>query len=100
MLKRVIDSLQDDSFCKDEPSIFDPIVQTLLEQGDTYLHLADFRSFIEASARIDELYLKPEEWAKKALINVARIGKFSSDRTIREYANQIWEIEPTSVKLH
>ncbi|MEF3694201.1 MAG: glycogen/starch/alpha-glucan phosphorylase [Candidatus Cloacimonadota bacterium] len=100
VLKRVIDSLQDDSFCKDEPSIFEPIVQALLEQGDTYLHLADFRSFIEASARIDELYLQPREWAKKALLNVARIGKFSSDRTIREYAREIWKIEPAPLKLH
>ncbi len=81
-LKRVIDSLQDNTFCADEPGIFDPIVKSLLEQGDRYLNLADFRSFVEASAKVDELYQNPREWAKKAIINIARIGKFSSDRTI------------------
>jgi starch phosphorylase len=99
-LKRVIDSLQDNTFCTDEPGIFDPIVKSLLEQGDRYLNLADFRSFVEASARVDELYLKPRDWAKQAIINIARIGKFSSDRTIREYADEIWQIRPVHLDLH
>lgn len=99
-LKRVIDSLQDNTFCTDEPGIFDPIVKSLLEQGDRYLNLADFRSFVEASARVDELYQNPREWAKKAIINIARIGKFSSDRTIREYADEIWQIRPVHLDLH
>ncbi len=65
-----------------------------MEEGDTYLHLADFRSFVDTSARVDELYRQRDEWVKKAILNVARMGKFSSDRAIKEYAKDIWKIEP------
>lgn len=99
-LKRVVDSLQNDSFCPDEPGIFDPIVKSLLEQGDRYMILADFRSFVDASNRVDSLYRNKDEWAKKAIINIARCGWFSSDRTIKEYADEIWKIKPMMLDLH
>ncbi len=99
-LKRVVDSLQDDTWCPDEPGIFEPIVKTLLEQGDRYMIMADFRSFVETSQRVDELYQDRDEWAKKAIINIARCGKFSSDRTIKEYADDIWHIHPVHLDLH
>lgn len=99
-LKRVIDSLVDGSFDKDEPGIFEPIRKTLLEGGDVYCHLADFRSFVEAAEAADQLYRQREEWTKKAIINIARIGKFSSDRAIAEYATKIWQIEPLKLDFH
>ena len=94
MLKRVVDSLLDDSWCTDESGIFTPIWKSLMEDGDIYFHLADFRAFVEASEKVDQLYKNKEEWVKKAIINIARIGRFSSDRAITEYANDIWNITP------
>ncbi|HOA29632.1 MAG TPA: glycogen/starch/alpha-glucan phosphorylase, partial [Candidatus Cloacimonadota bacterium] len=94
LLKRVVDSLLDDSWCTDESGIFSPIWKALMEDGDTYMHMADFRAFVEASDAVDKLYLNKEEWVKKAIINIARIGKFSSDRAIMEYAEDIWKVKP------
>ncbi|HQQ67806.1 MAG TPA: glycogen/starch/alpha-glucan phosphorylase, partial [Candidatus Cloacimonadota bacterium] len=94
LLKRVVDSLLDDSWCTDESGIFSPIWKALMEDGDTYMHMADFRAFVEASEAVDMLYLNKEEWVKKAIINIARIGKFSSDRAIKEYAEDIWKVKP------
>ena len=99
-IKRVLDSLQDNTWCPDEPGIFEPLVKSLLEQGDRYMILADFRSFVETSLAVDELYKQPDEWAKKAILNIARCGKFSSDRTIKEYADDIWHIHPVHLDLH
>ncbi|MDZ4183227.1 MAG: glycogen/starch/alpha-glucan phosphorylase [Candidatus Cloacimonadaceae bacterium] len=100
LLKRVIDSIADDTFCPREPGIFAPIVKSLLEDGDPYLMLADFHSYLEASRKVDELYQNRDEWIKMAIINIARIGKFSSDRAIREYADDIWKIKPILLDLH
>ncbi|MDP2172159.1 MAG: glycogen/starch/alpha-glucan phosphorylase [Candidatus Cloacimonadaceae bacterium] len=99
-LKRVIDSIADDTFCAREPGIFLPIVKSLLEGGDPYLMLTDFQSYLKASKHVDELYQNRDEWIKKAIINIARIGKFSSDRAIREYAEDIWKIKPLLLDLH
>lgn len=93
-LKRVVDSLIDGSFDDGEKDVFLPIWKALIEEGDTYLHLADFRAFVDASARADELYKNRDAWVKTAIINIARMGKFSSDRAINEYARDIWHIEP------
>ncbi len=94
MLKRVVDSFAGCSWCTDESGIFTPIWKSLMEDGDIYFHLADFRAFVEASEKVDQLYKNKEEWVKKAIINIARIGRFSSDRAITEYANDIWNITP------
>jgi len=93
-LKRVVDSLVNGSFENGERDEFRPIWKALLEEGDTYLHLADFRSFVETSFQADELYQDRQAWVRKAILNIARIGKFSSDRAIKEYAREIWNIEP------
>lgn len=98
-LKRVVDSLLDDSWCPDEPGIFAPIFNSLLSDGDPYLNLADFRAFVEASAKVDLLYKNRDEWVKKAIMNIARIGKFSSDRAIQEYAEDIWNIQALVLDL-
>ncbi len=86
-----------EAFGRNEPSIFAPLHETLLAHGDYYMHLADPSSYLEADARLCELYADPEGWAHKAILNVASSGKFSSDRTIAEYAADIRRVEPRPV---
>jgi starch phosphorylase len=64
----------------------------LLDEGDHYLHLADFNSYLAAQASVSQSFIDPATWSKRAILNVARMSKFSSDRTIREYAQEIWDI--------
>jgi starch phosphorylase len=71
--------------------VFTPLRDTLLTQGDRYMHLADLRAYLEADQRLLSLHADPDEWAGKAILNVAASGRFSSDRTIREYATEIWD---------
>lgn len=92
-LKRVIDVLSSDLFCREEPHLFQWIYAALVEQGDEYFHLADLPSYIDAQERVGAAFANRLGWATKAILNVARIGKFSSDRTIREYAGDIWRLE-------
>jgi starch phosphorylase len=81
-------------FNPNEPAIFAPIRAGLLDQGDPFGNLADLRSYVDAQDRVDALYRQPDAWARKAILNVARSGKFSSDRAIAEYARRIWAVEP------
>jgi starch phosphorylase len=74
--------------------VFRPILDVLLRKGDHYLHLADLKSYGEAHTRLGELYREPEKWSRKAVLNIAASRTFSSDRTISEYARDIWHIEP------
>jgi glycogen phosphorylase len=69
----------------------------LLTHGDHYMHLADLKSYLEADRRVNALYADPDGWARKAILNVAGSGKFSSDRTIAEYASGVWNAEPCPV---
>jgi len=73
------------------------VTRSLLEGGDYYMLLADLRDYIETQERVDAAYKDPGGWDRKAIINVARAGKFSSDRTIQEYASQIWHLQPCAV---
>lgn len=93
-VKRILDSLTSDIFCPGEPGIFEPIRRALLDEGDRYLHLADFGSYLAAQEAVSNTFLDPADWSSKAILNVARMSKFSSDRTIREYARDIWKIQP------
>ncbi|MBF0203941.1 MAG: glycogen/starch/alpha-glucan phosphorylase, partial [Desulfamplus sp.] len=93
-LKRVVDSLDSDLFCSSEPGIFKPLHHALVDQGDYYCHMADFKSYAETQKRLASDYVDKNKWAQKSLLNIARTGKFSSDRTIREYASDIWNIYP------
>ena len=70
--------------------MFEPLRDALFKHGDHYMHLADLRSYLEADARLVALYADPQAWSGKSILNVAASGKFSSDRTIAEYAEQIW----------
>lgn len=91
-VKRVLECLRSDRLCLDEPGLFRWIHDWLVG-GDEFFHLADFPSYIKAQQVAADQYLQPELWARKAILNVARSGKFSSDRTIREYARDIWGIQ-------
>lgn len=94
-LKRVLDFLASDKLCgHGESALFQPIVDSLLNNGDYYYHLADFETYAETQEQVASLYQQQENWATKAILNVARMGKFSSDRTIQEYASEIWNAKP------
>jgi starch phosphorylase len=96
--RAALDLIFTDHFSREEPGIFMPIRQTLLEQGDYFMHLADLTSYADAQRKLGELYADAEAWTRKAIINVACSGKFSSDRTIAEYAAQIWNAVPCPVE--
>ncbi|MCG6533253.1 MAG: glycogen/starch/alpha-glucan phosphorylase [Syntrophales bacterium LBB04] len=91
-IRRVLDALRDDRFSPREPCLFRWIGEKILNEGDFYYHLADFPQYLAAQKRVGEDYRNPNVWTQKAILNVARIGKFSSDRTILEYARDIWGI--------
>jgi glycogen phosphorylase len=91
-IRRVMDSFKSDLFCPGESDLFAWIYQSIMVGGDEYFHLADLPCYIEAQAKAGEEFRHPAVWSRKAILNVARIGKFSSDRTIREYARAIWDI--------
>jgi len=92
-----LDLIFSNYFSRDEPGVFDPIRDTLLTRGDYYRHLADLTSYADAQARVAALYTDSAAWAEKAILNVACSGRFSSDRTIAEYAEQIWQTKPCPV---
>ena len=93
-----LDLIFSDFFSRNEPGVFKPIRDTLLTNGDFYMHLADFRSYVEADARLLDLYAHPDDWAQKAILNIGSAGRFSSDRTIREYAADIWKVAACPVQ--
>jgi starch phosphorylase len=95
--RAALDLIFSDHFSRYEPGIFAPLRDTLLTNGDHYLHLADLQSYLGADQRLLALYADPAAWTRKAILNVAASGKFSSDRTIAEYASDIWNVEPCPV---
>ncbi len=96
-LRAVIDWLGSDYFTPGEPGAFGSLHHSLLAGGDPFLLLADYRSYCTAQASADQAYRDPAQWARRAILNTARLGKFSSDRTIREYANDIWHLPSVKV---
>jgi starch phosphorylase len=93
-LRSVLDAIAGGAFSPSEPGRHRGIVDSLLWGGDHYLLLADFASYVEAQGRVDALYRDEQAWARRAIANVAAMGSFSADRSIREYARRIWRIEP------
>jgi starch phosphorylase len=95
--RAALDLIFSDHFSRNERGVFNPLREALLTHGDYYMHLADLQSYLKADQRLRELYADPDAWARKAILNVAGSGKFSSDRTIGEYAADIWKAKPCSV---
>ncbi len=93
-LRQALDMIGGGYFSPEQPERFRPITEALTTGGDTYLLLADYASYIECQDRVAELYRDADEWSRKAILNVARMGRFSSDRTINEYASEIWDVKP------
>ncbi len=100
-IKKVMESLVDGTFSPDNREIFRDIYNSLLggDRSDEYFVLKDFASYVEAQERLERLYKNKDEWARMAVINTAKSGKFSSDRTIREYADEIWNLKPLHIEL-
>jgi starch phosphorylase len=96
-VREALDLIFSDHFSANEPGVFAPLRDTLLAHGDHYMHLADLASYLEADTKLTTLYADRAAWARKAILNVAGSGKFSSDRTIAEYASEIWHAKPCVV---
>ncbi|HWY73545.1 MAG TPA: glycogen/starch/alpha-glucan phosphorylase [Burkholderiaceae bacterium] len=97
-LRAVIDLIRDGHFSGGDRDLFAPIVDSLLH-GDPYRLLADYQSYLDCQARVSAAYGDPEQWTRMSILNVARTGKFSSDRSIREYCERIWRVQPVPIKL-
>lgn len=93
-LGQVLDMIGNGYFSPDQPDRFRPVIDSLTTDGDFYLLTADYPAYIATQERVDDLYLDQDEWTRKAILNVARMGKFSSDRTVAEYAEDIWNAVP------
>ncbi|MBS0341812.1 MAG: glycogen/starch/alpha-glucan phosphorylase [Proteobacteria bacterium] len=96
-LQRVLDSIRDGLFSPSEPERYQEIFDALVNWGDHYLLLADYESYVQTQERVDALYRDPEAWTRMAILNVAGMGRFSSDRTIAEYSHQIWHTKPVAL---
>ncbi len=96
-VRRVVDTIAAGHFSRGDKDIFRPIVSKLLSASDEYVHLADLAPYLETQQRVDEAWLDRGQWNRKSLLNIARMGKFSSDRTITEYARDIWKIKPAVI---
>ena len=98
-LKRILLQIQHGFFSKDEPDLFKPISDTLLHDGDNYLLLADYEAYVACQDRVAETYRDQDLWTRMSILNTANMGKFSTDRTIEEYAKDIWNIKPIQIKV-
>ncbi|HXK22190.1 MAG TPA: glycogen/starch/alpha-glucan family phosphorylase, partial [Myxococcota bacterium] len=96
--RAALDLIASDHFSRNEPGAFAPLVDALLTYGDHYMHLADLRAYLEADRKLLALHADPQEWARRAIRNVAASGRFSSDRAISEYASEIWHASPCPVR--
>ena len=97
-LKETLDELASGRFSRGDQALFKPLIDSLLSQ-DPYMLLADYQSYIECQDHIDQAYLDLDHWTRMSILNTARMGKFSSDRAIREYCNEIWHAKPVEVQL-
>ena len=96
-LREAIDLVIENAFCASEPGLFDPLMRSLTDHGDPYMLLADFDSYSSAQERVSRIWRDQDHWTRMSIANVAAMGRFSSDRTIREYASEIWGVKPVSV---
>jgi starch phosphorylase len=93
-IRRILDAFLGDRLSPREPGKFAWVFHKLVDNWDPYFHLADLEDYLHAHEQAIQLHHDVPGWTKKAILNVARMGKFSSDRTVREYAHDIWQIQP------
>jgi glycogen phosphorylase len=98
-LKKVMDLISLGFFSPEEPQLFRPIFDSLLNGGDRYMVMADFDSYYNCQKKLAEAYRNRDQWTKMSILNVANMGRFSSDRTIQQYSDDIWSVKPISIKL-
>ena len=96
-LRNVLDALADGTFSRGDASLFRPLVDSVLDH-DPWLLLADFRSYVECQAEVERAYLDPERWTRMSILNTARMGRFSSDRSIADYCRDIWHVDPVPIE--
>ena len=97
-LKAVLDLIGSGFFSPQQPDLFQPLVENLLNH-DPFLLLADYASYVACQEQVEQAYQKPEDWARKSILNVARIGYFSSDRAIRDYCEHIWNARAEAITV-
>jgi starch phosphorylase len=95
--RAALDLIASNYFSRYEPGVFAPLLDSLLAHGDYYRHLADLKSYLDADQRLGASYADPGAWARKVILNLAGSGTFSSDRTIAEYATEIWKVKPCPI---
>lgn len=98
-LKRILNSIRDGHFSADDPTRFKPIFDSLVNDNDPFFLLSDFHAYIDCQNAVAQLYSAPMAWHEKAILNCVRMGKFSSDRVISEYANEIWNVKPCPISI-
>jgi starch phosphorylase len=99
-LRRAIDQIRNGFFSPEDTGLFHGIFETLLGSGrDNFFLLADYESYVDCQKRVDETYRRADQWTKKSILNVAQMGKFSTDRTIKEYAEEIWDLRPVKIEV-
>ena len=98
-LQKVLESIRDNIFDPSQPDLFKDIYNDLTLHGDHYFYLADFEEYLKINEAVDKLYASPTKWAEKAILNVSRMGWFSSDRSIQDYCDDIWHLEPCPIEL-
>ncbi|MFA5343345.1 MAG: glycogen/starch/alpha-glucan phosphorylase [Kiritimatiellia bacterium] len=98
-LRQALDAIRENRFSTESSTLFADLYSALVDHGDRYFLLADYRPYVNAQAKVSALYRHRRRWARQAILNVARMGRFSSDRTIREYARDIWRIKPLAIRL-
>jgi starch phosphorylase len=97
-LREAVDRIASGHFSRGDGNLFKPLVDSLLHR-DEYLSLADYQSYVDCQERVSEAFREPRRWTRMSILNTARSGKFSSDRSIRDYSERIWRVEPVKVEL-
>jgi starch phosphorylase len=97
-LKEAVDLIHSGFFSRDDPKLFEPLVNSLLYR-DEYMLCADYQSYIDCQDKVSRAYRDPEQWSRMSILTVSRMGKFSSDRSVREYCEKIWQVQPVHIQL-
>jgi starch phosphorylase len=97
-LRAVVDVLASGELTPERPELFAPIVESLLQRGDPFMVLAEYSDYVRTQERVDAAWRDPAAWTRKSILNCARMGRFSSDRTVSEYARDIWRVDPVPAR--